>query len=89
MDLNLKTIDQSGNTININVIGTFQIPELNNREYIMYSFVDENPNNEMGKVILGEVIRNGKEMRVLGIKNSEINLVTAFFNEIVYSEGEK
>ena len=35
MDLSLKTIDANGVEISVDVVGFFQVPDLN-KEYIMY-----------------------------------------------------
>ena len=63
--------DSNGTTMNISVIGFFRIPELQ-KEFI----------NDEGHVILGEVIRENDEMKILGIESGEKDLVLAYYNEV-------
>lgn len=78
----LKFKDSTGNDINISLIGFFRIPDLE-KEYIMYSITDENIDNKYGHVLLGEVIRNDDDsIQVLGILDSEKDMVVAYYNEI-------
>lgn len=73
--------DSSGLGMNISVIGFFTVPDLE-KEYIMYSMMDNNPRNENGAVLLGEVVRDGENATILGIKKEEQKLVVAYYNEI-------
>lgn len=78
----LKFKDSTGNVINISLIGFFRIPDLE-KEYIMYSITDENIDNKYGHVLLGEVIRNDDDsIQILGILDSEKDMVVAYYNEI-------
>ena len=45
----------NGNFINVSVLGMFRIPDLE-KQYIMYALEDDDPYNENGAVLLGEVI---------------------------------
>lgn len=78
-ELNYK--DEAGNIINISVIGFFSVPEYE-KEYVMYAMVDDNPNNDMGEVLLGEVVREEDDIQILGILSEEKDLVVAYYNEI-------
>ena len=77
----LKYTNANGENINVENIGFFTIPELD-KEYIMYSLTDDNKENDMGHVLLGEVIRNEDNIQILGILSEEKDLVVAFYNEI-------
>lgn len=90
MDLSLKTIDANGVEISVDVVGFFQVPDLN-KEYIMYSITDNNPDVEMGSIIIGEVIKNEEEgtMQILDIREDEQDLVVAFYNEISTQIGDE
>lgn len=78
---NVRYTDESGNIINVSVMGFFTVPELE-KEYVMYAMVDENPNNDMGNVLLGEVVREEDNIQILGILSEEKDLVVAYYNEI-------
>lgn len=73
--------DANGNDIVVSIIGFFEIPELE-KEFVMYGLVDENPNNDTGLVLLGEVVRNEDAIQILGILKEEKDLVVAYYNEI-------
>lgn len=83
----IKYINEKGENITVSLIGFFSIDDLQ-KEYIMYSITDDNKNNEYGKVLLGEVIRNKSEIKILGIKKEEQDLVVAYYNEISNQIGE-
>lgn len=75
----IKYKNEKGEEISISNLGFFTIPDLE-KEYIMYGITEEN--NELGKVLLGEVIRDGNTIKILGILESEKELVVAYYNEI-------
>lgn len=77
----LKVKDSKGNDFNISLIGFFRIPDIE-KEYIMYSLTDENPNNDTGHVLLGEVVRDEENIQILGILENEKDMVVAYYNEI-------
>ena len=81
MDLDYKVKNEDGEEISVSFMGFFKIPDLG-KEYAMYSLVDDNPEHEMGSVILGEVIRDGENITILGIEDDEEDLVVAYYNEI-------
>ncbi len=83
---NLKFTDASGRNINVDVMGFFTVPELE-KEYIMYSLMDDNEENKVGHVLLGEVVRDGDNIQILGILSEEKHLVVAFYNEIAKQIG--
>lgn len=79
-DLRFK--DSNGNILNVSPIGFFKIPDLE-KEYIMYSLTDENPNNIYGNILLGEVNRiDDYNIIIEGILDSEKEMVVAYYNEI-------
>ncbi len=80
--------NQFNNDVTISLIGTFKIETLD-KEYIIYSIVDDNNLNENGEIILGEVIREGSDIKVLGIKKEEKELVVAYYNEISEQLGDE
>lgn len=73
--------DENGNIMDISVIGFFRISELE-KEFVMYGLVDDNNSNENGNVLLGEVIREDGMVSIVGIKEEEMDLVVAYYNEI-------
>lgn len=78
---NLKIKDANGNDLNVSVMGFFTVPEFE-KEYVMYGLVDEDVNNPMGNVLLGEVVREEDNIQILGILSNEKDLVVAYYNEI-------
>lgn len=72
-------INEKGEKLDVSVIGFFTIPDLE-KEYIMYGIINEKDDD--GKVLLGEVIREDDNIKILGILSSEKELVVAYFNEI-------
>ena len=64
----IKYKNEKDEEISISNLGFFTIPDLE-KEYIMYGITEEN--NDMGKVLLGEVVRDGNDIKVLGILESE------------------
>lgn len=83
-----KVLNSNGTESEIDLIGFFRVPQLE-KEYAMYSLLDNDPDNSMGGVLLGEVIRfdNG-EIKILDILREEVDLVVAFYNEISTQIGE-
>lgn len=78
----LKIQDSNGNILNVSPIGFFKIPDLE-KEYIMYSLTDQNPNNIYGNILLGEVNRiDDYNIIIEGILDSEKEMVVAYYNEI-------
>lgn len=77
----IKFIDENRKEITISVIGYFRVDELE-KEFIMYSMVDDNVDNDMGYVLLGEVVRYDGIVQILGIESEERDMVLAYYNEI-------
>ncbi len=88
MSKDYKVVNDKGETITVSILGFFKVNELN-KEYAMYSIVDNNPENKNGAVLLGEVIRENNEVKILDILEEEIDLVVAIYNEIANQIGEK
>lgn len=84
---NILYKDEKGNNINISLIGFFKIEQLE-KEFIMYSIIDDDKNNLDGYILLGEVLRNNDSIQILGIKENEKELVLAYYNEISKQLGE-
>lgn len=84
----LTVTNQFNNNVTISLVGTFQIPKLE-KEFIIYSLVDDNPENIEGEIILGEIIRENNNIKVLGIESDEKDLVVAFYNEISKQLGDE
>ena len=83
----MKIYDANGNQINVSVIGMFRIPDLE-KEYVMYSLMDDDVNNENAGVLLGEVVRDEDgNIQVLGILSEEKDVVVAYYNEIADQLG--
>ncbi|MBQ8659948.1 MAG: hypothetical protein IJ475_03840 [Bacilli bacterium] len=83
----MKITDAKGNSVNVSVIGRFRIPDLY-KEYVMYSMLDDDPYNENGGVLLGEVlVKDDGTYEVTGILNEEKDVVLAYYNEIAEQFG--
>lgn len=82
----LKVKKEDGIQIEISVIGFFKIPDIE-KEFVIYSLTDDDPNNENGAVFFGEVIRDGDNIQVLGILKEDKKLVEAYYNEIATQLG--
>ena len=78
--------NEQGENINISVLGTFQIPDLN-KEYMMYSMVDENDSNSLGAVLIGELLNNEDKLQVVGIPEEDKEMIVAYYNEISQQMG--
>ena len=48
----------------------------------MYSLIDDDSSNDMGYVLLGEVVRYDGIVQILGIESEERDMVLAYYNEI-------
>lgn len=77
----LRFKDINNNILNVSVIGFFQIEALE-KEYVMYALKNETNNDGNGHVLLGEVVRDGDDIQVLGILPEEEKIVVAYYNEI-------
>lgn len=74
--------------IEISVLGGFGIEELK-KEFIMYSIINKDDNSDQGLVLIGEVVRDGDNVQILGIKEEEKELVSEFYNEIANQLGKE
>ena len=88
MEKELVIKNEDGKEITISVVGEFKVPELE-KEYVIYSVVDNDENNDIGHILIGEVERSEDGIKVLGIKEDEKDLVLAFYNEISSQVGEE
>ncbi len=87
MDKEYLTIqNEQGENINISVVGTFEIPDLK-REFMMYSMVDENEENSLGSILIGEVLREDGQFKVTGVPEEEKEMIVAYYNEISEQMG--
>ena len=83
----LKVKNDEGKEITIKSLGCFRIEELG-KEYIMYSLNDDKPETELGAVLLGEIIEDEDgNKQVVGVLDSEQEMVLAFYNEIATQVG--
>lgn len=80
--------NEEGNIITISVIGFFKVPELE-KEFIMYSFTDDDSSKQNGLVLLGEIIKEEDTIQILGIDSNEKALVLAYYNEVINQIGEE
>lgn len=78
--------NEQGENINISMIGTFEIPDLK-KEYMMYSMVDENEENSLGAVLIGELLKDGDKIKVAGVPEEEKEMVVAYYNEVSEQMG--
>ena len=84
-EINYKNDD--GKTINVSVMGYFRIEELE-KEFIMYSLVDDDSSNDTGHILIGEVIKeNDYDYKIVGVKSNEKDMVLAYYNEISQQVG--
>lgn len=79
--------DENGNIMDISVVGDFFVPPLE-KEFIMYSFMDKNVDNHDGYILLGEVVKDGNNIQVLGIEEDEKNIVLEYYKEISNQLGD-
>ena len=84
MDLKFNVKNELGETIKAYFLGFFSVPGLD-KEYAIYTIVDDNPLSKDGAILLGEVIRDNENITILGIEEDEIDIVTKCYREI--SEG--
>lgn len=87
MNKEIKIKNENGEEITISIVGNFKIEDLK-KEYVIYSIVDDNPLNDKGAILIGELVRNNDELSVIGIDEEEQPIVLAFYNEIANSVGE-
>ena len=80
--------NEEGNIITISVIGFFKVPKLE-KEFIMYSFTDDDSSKQNGLVLLGEIIKEEDNIQILGIDSNEKDLVLAYYNEVINQIGEE
>ena len=78
--------DKNGNNVTASVLGFFKIEELN-KEFVMYSIVDDNVEEDDCVILLGEVVREDDNVQILGIDEKEKDLVVAYYNEIASQIG--
>jgi len=78
--------DKNGNNVTASVLGFFKIEELN-KEFVMYSIVDDNVEEDDCVILLGEVVREDDDVQILGIDENEKDLVVAYYNEIASQIG--
>lgn len=77
----IKFVNENGQKITISLLGFFRVNGID-KEFIMYGIVDDNMSNDEGEVLLGEVVRDGDVVQILGIDSSEVDMVVAYYNEI-------
>ncbi len=78
--------NEQGENINITVIGTFEIPDLK-KEYMMYSMEDENEENSLGAILIGELLKDEDKIKVAGVPEVEKEMVVAYYNEVSEQMG--
>ena len=78
--------DKNGNNVTASVLGFFKIEELN-KEFVMYSIVDDNVEEDDCVILLGEVVREDDNVQIRGIDENEKDLVIAYYNEIASQIG--
>lgn len=78
--------NEQGENINITVIGTFEIPDLK-KEYMMYSMEDENEQNSLGAILIGELLKDEDKIKVAGVPEEEKEMVVAYYNEVSEQMG--
>ena len=78
--------NEQGENINITVIGTFEIPDLK-KEYMMYSMEDENEENSLGAILIGELLKDEDKIKVAGVPEEEKEMVVAYYNEVSEQMG--
>ena len=88
MTKTLKVKDPKGGQLEVSVVGTFRVPDLN-KQYIMYMIEAANHANDNAAVMLGEIIGEGENMQIGGILKSEKEMVVAYYNEILNQLGEE
>ena len=83
----IKVKNDEGKEITVKSLGTFRVEDLG-KEFIMYSLNDDKPETELGAILLGELIQDEEgNYQVVGILDSEREMVLAFYNEIATQVG--
>lgn len=72
--------------LNIDLIGSFKETNLN-KEFVVYSIMDDNTDNERCNLLIGELITDGEEKQIVGIKEEDKGLVLARYNELILNMG--
>ncbi len=88
MTKTLTVKDPKGGELEVSVLGSFRVPDLD-KQYIMYVIEDASHQNENAAVMLGEIIGEGENMQIGGILKSEKEMVVAYYNEILNQLGEE
>ena len=78
-DIKYKSPD--GKLLNVSLLGSFKVEELN-KEFVMYSFVNDDASDQYGKVLFGEIVRDDKGVNVLGVSEDEIDVVLSYYNNL-------
>ena len=88
MKMEIIVKNENQEDVEISVLGGFGIEELK-KEFIMYSIINKDDNSDQGLVLIGEVVRDGDNVQILGIKEEEKELVSEFYNEIANQLGKE
>ena len=83
-----KVTNEQGEEISASFLGFFSVPGLE-KEYAMYTINDDNPNSELGAILLGEVVKDNDNMQILGIEESEQAAVLAVYKDLSKQIGDE
>ena len=76
----LKTINEFGEEITIELLFNFEIKELN-KNYVVYTLNDDGVSEDVN-VLISEIYYDDKTPRIKSIEESEKEMVVLFYNNI-------
>lgn len=80
MNNKIKVQDVEGNEINIEIISTFRIEELN-KQYVIYTVNDDGVSEEV-TLLINEYVMENDQPKIIPIPKKEVNLVLTIYNNL-------
>ena len=80
MNNRLTVRDVEGNELNIEILITFRVEELN-KKYVVYTIDDDGVSEEV-TLLINEFIIENNQPKVVPIPKEEVNLVLTFYNNL-------
>lgn len=80
MNNKLTVRDVEGNELNIEILITFRVEELN-KKYVVYTIDDDGVSEEV-TLLINEFIIENNQPKVVPIPKEEVNLVLTFYNNL-------
>lgn len=80
MNNKLTVLDVEGNELNIEILLTFRVEEIN-KKYVVYTIDDDGVSEEV-TLLINEFIMENNQPKVVPIPKEEVNLVLTFYNNL-------